>query len=69
MQPLFTELLNLPGRDVEDYKIFDDKIILEIEAHTVRAVYPRCQTESTYLHQNHGYFMRDLSLMGRSVLL
>ncbi len=69
MQPLFTELLDLPGIDVEDYKIFDDKIILEVEAHAVRAVCPRCQTESTHLHQNHGYFVRDLSLMGRSVLL
>jgi transposase len=69
MQPLFTELLNLPGIDVEDYKIFDDQIILEVEAHAVRAVCPRCQTASTHLHQNHGYFVRDLSLMGRSVLL
>ena len=69
MQPLFTELLDLPGIDVEDYKVFDDKIILEVEAHAVRAVCPRCQTESTHLHQNHGYFVRDLSLMGRSVLL
>jgi transposase-like protein len=69
MQPLFTELLDLPGIDVEDDKIFDDKIILEVEAHAVRAVCPRCQTESTHLHQNHGYFVRDLSLMGRSVWL
>lgn len=69
MQPLFTELLGLPGIDVEDYHLFDDKIILEVEAHQVKAVCPRCQIPSTHLHQNHGYYVRDLSLMGRLVLL
>ena len=69
MQPLFTKLLGLPGIDVEDYHLFDDKIILEVEAHQVKAVCPRCQIPSTHLHQNHGYYVRDLSLMGRLVLL
>ena len=69
MQPLFTELLGLQGIDVEDYHLFDDKIILEVEAHQVKAVCPRCQILSTHLHQNHGYYVRDLSLMGRLVLL
>ena len=69
MQPLFTELLGLPGIDVEDYQIFDDKIILEVEAHREKAVCPRCQQESAHLHQNHEYFVRDLDLMGRFVLL
>jgi transposase len=69
MQPLFTELLSLPGIDVEDYHLFDDKIIFEVEAHSEKAVCPRCQTESTHLHQNHGHFVRDLNLIGREVLL
>jgi len=69
MQLLFTELLGLPGIDVEDYHLFDDKIILEVEAHQVKSVCPRCQIPSTHLHQNHGYYVRDLSLMGRLVLL
>lgn len=69
MQPLFTELLGLPGIDVENYQIFDDKIILEVEAHQERSVCPRCQKESSHLHQNHGYFVRDLNLIGREVLL
>lgn len=69
MQPLFTKLLGLPGIDVEDYHLFDDKIILEVEAHQVKAVCPRGQIPSTHLHQNHGYYVRDLSLMGRLVLL
>jgi transposase len=69
MQPLFTELLGLAGIDVEDYQIFADKIILEVEAHKEKAVCPRCQTESSHLHQNHGYYVRDLNLMEREVLL
>lgn len=69
MQPLFTKLLGFPGIDVEDYHLFDDKIILEVEAHQVKAVCPRCQIPRTHLHQNHGYYVRDLSLMGRLVLL
>lgn len=40
MQPLFTKLLGLPGIDVEDYHLFDDKIILEVETHQVKAVCP-----------------------------
>jgi len=69
MQPLFTELLGLAGIVIEEMILFDDKIILEVEAHREQAVCPRCQTESTHLHQNHGYFVRDLNLMGRAVFL
>jgi transposase len=69
MQPLFTELLGLPGIDVENYYNVDDKIILEVESHSERAVCPRCHNESRHLHQNHSYFVRDLNLMERSVLL
>ena len=69
MHPLFTELLGLPGVDVENEHIFDDKIILEVERRAVEAVCPRCGFQSTQMHQNHGYFVRDLNLMHRPVLL
>jgi transposase len=69
MRPLLTELLGLPGVDVENEYIFDNKIILEVERHDVKAVCPRCGLESTQMHQNHGYFVRDLNLMHRSVIL
>ncbi|NQE35264.1 hypothetical protein E5S67_02994 [Microcoleus sp. IPMA8] len=45
MQPLFTKLLGLPGIDVENYHLFDDKIILEVEAHQVKAVSPLSNPE------------------------
>jgi transposase len=69
MQPLLTELLGLPGIDVENYYIFDDKIIFEVERHSEKAVCPRCGNESAHLHQNHPYFVRDLPVMDRLVLL
>jgi transposase len=69
MKQFFQELLGLPGIDVENYQILDDRIILEVEAHSERAICPRCQTESAHLHQNHGHFVRDLSLMEREVML
>ena len=69
MQPLFTELLGLPGIEVEEHYIFADKIILEVEARSEKAVCHRCQQESGHLHQNHRYFVRDLDLMGREVML
>jgi transposase len=69
MQPLLTELLGLPGIDVENYQIFDNQIILEVEAHTDKATCPCCGKESNHLHQNHWHFVRDLNLLEREVLL
>ena len=50
MQPLLTQLLGLPGIEVENFYDLGDKIILEVEASTERATCPRCQHESSYLH-------------------
>lgn len=69
MQPLLTQLLGLPGIEVENFYELGDKIILEVEASTERATCPRCQHESSYLHQNHWYFARDLDMSQRQVLL
>lgn len=35
MQPLLTQLLGLPGIEVEDYHDLGNKIILEVEARTI----------------------------------
>jgi len=69
MQPLLTELLGLAGIDVENYSIVENQLILEVEVHSEKAVCTRCQQESSSLHQNQHYFVRDLNLMGRTVLL
>ena len=69
MQPLLTQLLGLPGIEVENFYDLGNKIILEVEASTERATCPRCQQESSHLHQNHWYFARDLDMSHRLVLL
>lgn len=69
MQPLLTQLLNLPGIEVENYTDCGGQLILEVEAITTQATCPRCQEVSGHLHQNHWYLARDLSLSGRTVFL
>ncbi len=69
MQPLLTQLLGLPGIEVEDYHDLDHKIILEVEARTEKATCPRCRQESSHLHQNHWYLARDLDISQRQVWL
>ena len=69
MQLLLTDILNLPGIEVEDYTDVGGQLILEVEASTTKAICPRCQQTSCHLHQNHRYLARDLSISGRSVLL
>ena len=69
MQPILTELLNLPGIEVENYTKVADLLILEVEAKTTKAKCPRCGEESNHLHQNRWYFARDLSISGQEVLL
>lgn len=69
MQPLLTQLLNLPGMDVEDYQDRGRELILEVEARRASASCPRCGQESGHLHQNHGHRVRDLSISQRSVFL
>jgi transposase len=69
MQLLLTEILNLPGIEVEDYTDVAGQLILEVEARSTEAICPRCQQTSHHLHQNHWYLARDLSISGRTVLL
>lgn len=69
MQPLLTRLLNLPGMEVEDYHDRGAYWVLDVEAYSASAKCPRCGTESSHLHQNHGHLVRDLSISERPVYL
>ncbi len=69
MQPLLTQLLNLPGMDVEDYQDRGHELILEVEAGNACATCPLCGQESPHLHQNHRHRVRDLSLSQHRVFL
>jgi transposase len=69
MQPLLTQLLDLPGIEVEDYRNLDNQLILEVEVIREASICPRCGQESRHLHQNHWYLARDLSISKQQVLL
>lgn len=59
MALLLTELLGLPGVDVEAYEETDEGLILSVERQEESALCPCCHTLSTHLHQNHGCLVRD----------
>lgn len=69
MQPLLTQLLSLPGIEVEDFYDLGDQIIIEVEARNQLATCPRCGQASCHLHQNHRYLARDLNISHRQVFL
>lgn len=69
MQPLLTQLLNLPGIEVEDFYDLGDQIIIEVEARTQKVTCPRCGQDSCHLHQNHRHLARDLNISQRQVFL
>lgn len=62
MVPLLTQLLGLPGVDVESYEESGDELILSVERHDESAQCPRCDMLSTHLHQNHSSLIRDLPM-------
>ncbi len=69
MEPLLTNLLGLPGVDVESYQESANQLILQVEVHEEEATCPRCGYVSHRLHQNHDYLARDLDISGRQVWL
>lgn len=69
MEPLLTQLLNLPGIVVENFRETETDLMLEVEAWTDKATCPRCNCLSYNLHQNHGYWVRDLPISNRQVRL
>lgn len=62
MVPLLTELLGLPGIEVESYEVVEDGVVVEVEACSASATCPRCATTSHRLHQNHWHLVRDLPI-------
>ena len=69
MQPLLTQLLNLDGVAVEDYRDLAEQIVLEVEAVKDWAICPRCIQTSYNVHQSHFHLARDLSISNRQVFL
>lgn len=69
MQPLLTQLINLPGIEVEDFSDLGEQIIVEVEVTSAQAICPRCGQLSHQIHQNHRYLARDLNLSQRQVVL
>lgn len=53
MQPLLTQILNLDGVVVEDYRDLGEQIVLEVEADKDWAICPRCEQMSRNIHQSH----------------
>ncbi|WP_204140990.1 hypothetical protein [Halomicronema sp. CCY15110] len=56
MVSLLTELLGLPGIDVESYEVNEDGLILDVAVHAASGICPRCGTVSHHLHQHHWHF-------------
>ena len=69
MNLLLTQLLGLPGIEVEDYSDLGDRLILTVEAATKQATCPQCGEVSRHLHQNHDYLVRDLDMGQRQTWL
>ena len=69
MKKLMTNILNLPGVIVEDYKQTAETLILVVKSQTKTANSPFCGQFSHYLHQNYRYLVRDLPMGDREVIL
>ena len=64
-----TNILNLPGVIVEDYKQTASTLILVIKSQRKTANCPLCGQSSHHLHQNYRYLVRDLPMGDREVIL
>ena len=69
MNKLITNLLNLPGVILEDYKQTGETLILVIKLQKMTANCPVCSQASHHLHQNYRYLVRDLPIGNREVML
>jgi transposase len=69
MKKLMTNILNLPGVIVEDYKQTAETLILVVNSQTKTANCPLCGQCSHHLHQNYRYLVRDLPMGDREVIL
>ena len=64
-----TNLLNLPGVIVEDYKQTRETLILVMKSQMLTASCPVCSQSSHHLHQNYRYLVRDSPIGNREVML
>ena len=64
-----TNILNLPGVIVEDYKQTAETLILVVKSQIKTANCPLCGQCSHHLHQNYRYLVRDLPMGDREVIL
>ena len=69
MQLLLTQILNLDGVVVEDYRDLGEQLVLEVEADKDWEICPRCEQMSRNIHQSHFRLAHDLGISNRQVLL
>jgi len=62
MQSLLTQILNLNGVAVEDYRDLGEQLVLEVEAGKECAICPRCEQMSRNIHQSYFHLAHDLSI-------
>lgn len=67
---LMTDLLDLPGMKVIDYRLKDGiGIIVSLEKQKKKAICPECGSATDKLHQNHRLTIKDLPISSQAVYL
>ncbi|MEG4399807.1 MULTISPECIES: transposase family protein [unclassified Microcoleus] len=69
MNKLMTNILDLPGVIVEDYKQIGATLILVVKSKQKTSNCPICNQSSHHLHQNYRYLVRDLPIGNKEVML
>lgn len=64
-----TNILDLPGVIVEDYKQIGATLVLVVKSKQKTANCPLCNQSSHHLHQNYRYLVRDLPIGNKEVML
>lgn len=64
-----TNILDLPGVIVEDYKQIGATLILVVKLEQKTSNCPLCNQSSHHLHQNYRYLVRDLPIGNKEVML
>ncbi len=69
MKKLITNILDLPGVIVEDYKQIGATLILVVKSKQKTSKCPPFNQSSHHLHQNYKYLVRDLPIGNKEVML
>ena len=67
MEALLTNLLGLPGVDVESYQESDNQLISEVEVHDEEATCPRCGSVSHHRLYRIDYAELNLRCQGQDI--